>query len=180
MPKKALSKKIIKEESEDEYEDEDIEQNEDIEEELDEDEEEEESDEEIEEKIIQVDAEGDIISCGIDEAFEDDDDYFNNNEETEVTMETSTEYLNKENRVSCNRMTKYEMVRILGERIKQLNMGAKPLIKNHNGLSYDKIAEEEFKVNMIPFKIKRPLPNGKFEIWTIDELMKEHLYSQLE
>jgi len=72
------------------------------------------------------------------------------------------------------------MVRILGERIKQLNMGAKPLIKNHQGLSYDKIAEEEFKNNMIPFKIKRPLPNGKFEIWTLDELQKDHLLFQLE
>jgi len=29
---------------------------------------------------------------------------------------------------------------------------------------------------MIPFKIKRPLPNGKFEIWTLEELKKDHLY----
>lgn len=179
MPKKASNKKVLKEESDDEYEVEDVDQNEEVEEELDEDEEEE-SDEETEEKDVILDVEGDVTGCGIDEAFEDDDDYFNNNEETEVTMETSSEYLNKENRISCNRMTKYEMVRILGERIKQLNMGGKPLIKNHSGLSYDKIAEEEFKTNMIPFKIKRPLPNGKFEIWTIDELVKDHLYSQLD
>jgi DNA-directed RNA polymerase subunit K/omega len=71
------------------------------------------------------------------------------------------------------------MVRILGERTKQLNMGAKPMIKNHQGLSYETIAEEEFKKNMIPFKIKRPLPNSKFEIWTLDELFKEHLMSLL-
>ena len=54
------------------------------------------------------------------------------------------------------------------------------MIKNHQGLSYDKIAEEEFKRNMIPFKIKRTLPSGKFEIWTLDELSKEHLLSLLE
>ena len=35
------------------------------------------------------------------------------------------------------------MVRILGERTKQLKMGAKPLIKNYQDLSYEKIAEEE-------------------------------------
>jgi DNA-directed RNA polymerase subunit K/omega len=72
------------------------------------------------------------------------------------------------------------MVRILGERTKQLTMGAKPLVKNYQAMSYDKIAEEEFKLNMIPYKIKRPLPNGKFEIWTLDELYKKHLLHLLE
>jgi DNA-directed RNA polymerase subunit K/omega len=72
------------------------------------------------------------------------------------------------------------MVRILGERTKQLTMGAKPLIKNYKGLNYDKIAEEEFKLNMIPFKIRRPLPNGKYELWNLEELSKEHLLYLLE
>ena len=67
------------------------------------------------------------------------------------------------------------MVRILGERIKQLTMGAKPLVKNFTGLSYEKIAEEEFKLNMIPFKIIRTLPNGNQEMWTLDELYKKAL-----
>lgn len=89
------------------------------------------------------------------------------------------EILSKENRISSNRMTKYEMVRLLGERTKQLSMGAKPLVKNHNGLSYDIIAEEEFKLNMIPIKIQRTLPNGKLEIWSLDELKHDHLLSQL-
>ena len=88
--------------------------------------------------------------------------------------------IKKEDRVTRNKLTKYEMVRILGERQKQLTMGAKPLIKNHAGLPYDTIAEEELKLNMIPFKIKRPLPNGKYEIWTLDELDKEHLLTLLE
>jgi len=90
------------------------------------------------------------------------------------------EELKKEDRITRNKLTKYEMVRILGERTKQLTMGAKPLIKNIEGLSYDIIAEEELKLNMIPYKIKRPLPNGKVEIWTLDELDKSHLLSYLE
>ena len=90
------------------------------------------------------------------------------------------EELKKEDRITRNKLTKYEMVRILGERTKQLTMGAKPLIKNIIGLPYDVIAEEELKLNMIPFKIKRPLPNGKVEIWTLDELDKSHLLSYLE
>jgi DNA-directed RNA polymerase subunit K/omega len=90
------------------------------------------------------------------------------------------EEIKKEDRITRNKLTKYEMVRILGERTKQLTMGAKPLIKNIEGLSYDIIAEEELKLNMIPYKIKRPLPNGKVEIWTLDELDKAHLLSYLE
>ena len=171
MPKKTSNKKVSKkEDSDNEYENDDVEQSEENEEieELDEDEELDESDDE--EEL----ADGDV------EEDEDEDDTIDHNEEVEVSIEASAEFISKENRVSANRLTKYEMVRILGERIKQLNMGAKPLIKNHQGLSYDKIAEEEFKKNMIPFKLKRPLPNGKFEIWTLDELQKDHLLFQLE
>jgi DNA-directed RNA polymerase subunit K/omega len=171
MPKKTSSKKVSKkEDSDNEYENDDVEQSEEAEEieELDEDEELDESDDE--EEL----ADGDV------EEDEEEDDTIDHNEEVEVSIEASAEFISKENRVSANRLTKYEMVRILGERIKQLNMGAKPLIKNHQGLSYDKIAEEEFKKNMIPFKLKRPLPNGKFEIWTLDELQKDHLLFQLE
>jgi DNA-directed RNA polymerase subunit K/omega len=171
MPKKTSSKKISKkEDSDNEYENDEVEQNEETDEveELDEDEELDESDDE--EELVEGEVEED----------EEEDDTIDNNEEVEVSIEASAEFISKENRVSANRLTKYEMVRILGERIKQLNMGAKPLIKNHQGLSYDKIAEEEFKKNMIPFKLKRPLPNGKFEIWTLDELQKDHLLFQLE
>ena len=103
--------------------------------------------------------------------------YLNNEDNVEMSIEQSNEFVKKEDRISSNRMTKYEMVRALGERHKQLIMGAKPLIKNVDGLSSERIAEEEFKLNMIPFKIKRPLPNGKFEIWTMDELYKDQLLS---
>ncbi len=180
MPKKANKKVSKKEDSDNEYDIEDDVDIEDVEEvdveEFDEDEEE--SDEEKDDLVIEP--ETDAGGCAIEDAIEDDEEYFDNNEETELPSEHSSEYVSKENRISSNRLTKYEMVRILGERTKQLTMGGKPLIKNYQTLSYDKIAEEEFKRNMIPFKIKRPLPNGKFEIWTLDELEKEHLLSQLE
>ena len=135
-------------------------------------------DDEKDDFIIDPDAEN--SGCAIDDAINDDDEYFNNVEETELPSEQGTEYISKEDRISSNRLSKYEMVRILGERIKQLTLGAKPLIKNFQTLSYDSIAEEELKRNMIPFKIKRPLPNGKYEIWTLDELQKDHLLSQFE
>lgn len=130
---------------------------------------------------LNIDADIDQIGCNIEDAIEDDQEYFEGMyEETEIPIESTSEFVSKENRISANRLTKYEMVRILGERTKQLTMGAKPLIKNYQSLPYDKMAEEELKLNMIPYKIKRPLPNGHFEIWTLDELTKDHLLSQLE
>jgi DNA-directed RNA polymerase subunit K/omega len=95
-------------------------------------------------------------------------------------INTNNVYLVGNDRISSNKLTRYEMVRILGERTKQLFTGAKPLIKNYKELSYEQIAEYELLNNMIPFKIKRPLPNNKFEIWTLDELFKDHLIHLLE
>ena len=106
----------------------------------------------------------------------DDEVYYN----IEIPTTTDVKYLSDTERISVNRLTKYEMVRILGERTKQLTMGAKPIVKNYENLSYEKIAEEEFKLNMVPFKIKRYLPNNKYELWSLDELQKDHLLSQLE
>ena len=118
----------------------------------------------------------DIQELGIQaDAQADDEEYIDNNEEIEVQPDTTVEYVKKEDRQSSAKLTKYEMVRILGERTKQLTMGAKALVKNHKDLPYEKIAEEELKLNMIPFKIRRPLPNGKYELWTLDELNKDHL-----
>ena len=106
----------------------------------------------------------------------------NNNDDNfnEDKYDDILEYVTKEERQSGNRLTKYEMVRIIGERIKQLTMGAKPLIKNHKDLSYDRIAIEELKLNMTPFKIRRPLPNGKYELYSLDELKKDHLLVLLD
>lgn len=86
---------------------------------------------------------------------------------------------NPEKRVSKNKMTKYELVRIIGERIKQLTMGAKPMIKmapKSEQYTYSEIAIEELKLNMIPFKIRRPVKDH-YEIWSIKELDKKHLES---
>lgn len=123
-----------------------------------------------------------IIDDDIDEN-NDDDNYDNNyiDENTSTSNKNiKNTYIVGSDRISANRLTKYEMVRILGERTKQLTMGAKPLVKNYNGLLYENIAEEEFKLNMIPFKIVRKLPNGNKELWLLDELYKEHLMFRLD
>ena len=54
-------------------------------------------------------------------------------------------------------------------------MGAKPLVKNIEDLTYEEIAVLELRKNMTPFKIKRPLPNNTIEVWEVSELYKDHL-----
>lgn len=82
----------------------------------------------------------------------------------------------KEDRITRPFLTKYELVRIIGTRRKQLSLGAKPMIKIEGKLSINEIVDEEIKLNMIPLKIKRPLPDSnKVEIWEFSELEKTHL-----
>lgn len=91
--------------------------------------------------------------------------------------ETEIGITSDDKRISKNIMTKFEMIRIIGEREKQITMGAKPLIKQNEkseNLSYKEIAIEELKMNMTPLKIKR-LVNGNYEIWKVNELRKDHL-----
>jgi DNA-directed RNA polymerase I, II, and III subunit RPABC2 len=68
-------------------------------------------------------------------------------------------------------LTKYERARILGERAKQINAGAKPFIKvENNVIDGYLIALSELEQKMIPFIIKRPLPNGGCEYWRLRDL----------
>jgi DNA-directed RNA polymerase I, II, and III subunit RPABC2 len=68
-------------------------------------------------------------------------------------------------------LTKYEKARILGERAKQLNVGATPFIplEPHMIDGY-LIALKELEEKKIPFIIKRPLPNGGCEYWKLKDL----------
>ena len=68
-------------------------------------------------------------------------------------------------------LTKYEKARILGERAKQINAGAKPFVKiDNNVIDGYLIALSELEQKMIPFIVKRPLPNGGCEYWRLRDL----------
>lgn len=69
-------------------------------------------------------------------------------------------------------LTKYEKTRVLGQRAKQINAGAKPLIDNipANAMDGYVIAKLELAQKKIPFIIKRPLPNGECEYWNLADL----------
>jgi len=68
-------------------------------------------------------------------------------------------------------LTKYEKTRVIGQRAKQIEYGARPFIKVPESVidSYI-IAELELKAKAIPFIIRRPLPNGACEYWNLKDL----------
>jgi len=68
-------------------------------------------------------------------------------------------------------ITRYEKSRILGERAKQINSGAKPMVEiEPNVIDGYLIALKEFDAKAIPFIIQRPLPNGGVEMWKFADL----------
>ena len=73
-------------------------------------------------------------------------------------------------------LTKYEKARILGLRAKQLNAGQKALVRvpPHTIDGYT-IAQQELEEKVIPFIIRRPMPDGSSEYWRVADL--EILYS---
>ena len=73
-------------------------------------------------------------------------------------------------------LTLYEFSNLLSKRIKQIENGYKSTlsieeIKEKNLIFSYEIAKEEFKQKKFPpFKIKRIYPNGRYELWNIDEM----------
>lgn len=68
-------------------------------------------------------------------------------------------------------LTKYEKARILGQRAKQIECGAKPLVKvPENIIDSYLIAELELEQKAMPFIIRRPIPSGGSEYWNLKDL----------
>lgn len=74
-------------------------------------------------------------------------------------------------RITTPYLTKYERARVLGTRALQIAMCA-PVMVELEGLTDPlKIAMKELKARKIPMIIRRFLPDGSFEDWSIDELI---------
>lgn len=68
-------------------------------------------------------------------------------------------------------ITRYEKARIIGERAKQLNSGANPMVEiEPSVIDGYLIALKEFEEKKIPFIVKRPMPNGGCEYWKLSDL----------
>ena len=92
------------------------------------------------------------------------DDFFEDEQ-----IETTT-FIESSKRITKKYMTIYERVRVLGERAKQLSLGAKPLIKDVENMDPKIVARMELEKKVIPLIIIRTLPNGQKEKWRVSEL----------
>ena len=70
-------------------------------------------------------------------------------------------------------MTKYERARIIGTRALQISMNA-PVMVDTEGLTDPMaIAEKEINAKLVPFVVRRFLPDGTYEDWKVSELMQD-------
>jgi len=70
-------------------------------------------------------------------------------------------------------ITKYEYTRVIGFRANQLSQGAKPFINVPEHVSdVREIARLELAQKRLPFIIKRPLPDGSYEYWRLQDLLQ--------
>jgi len=109
-----------------------------------------------------------IISETIDENTESEeiiDDTIDNNVQEEKDI-----IVPNDERITIPRLTKYERVRLLGDRAKQISDAAKSMIVSDISKSAMDIAIHELNARVIPLKILRTRPDGKTEIWNIKEL----------
>lgn len=77
----------------------------------------------------------------------------------------------KEDRITTPFMTKYERARILGTRALQISMNAPVLVDIEGETDPLQIAMKELSAKKIPLVVRRYLPDGSYEDWSVDELI---------
>lgn len=106
-----------------------------------------------------------------------------NNENTEVEEEniifddidpekelSLNQRIPDEERISLPYLTKYEKVNLIGTRAKQISDGSDIYVISKNAKTAVDISKLELEHKRQPFKIKRTMPDGRYEIWSLDEL----------
>lgn len=74
-------------------------------------------------------------------------------------------------KITTRYLTKYERARLLGTRALQLSMNAPPLVELRGETDALQIAQRELRERKLPLIIRRYLPDGSYEDWSLNELM---------
>lgn len=77
----------------------------------------------------------------------------------------------KADRTTTPFMTKYERARVLGTRALQISMNAPVLVDIEGETDPLQIAMKELNAKKIPLVVRRYLPDGSYEDWSVDELI---------
>lgn len=102
----------------------------------------------------------------------DNGEYMDIEENIEVLPDTEAgQAVQASKRITTPYLTKYERARVLGTRALQIAMCA-PVMVELEGLTDPlRIAMKELKARKIPIIIRRFLPDGSYEDWSINELI---------
>lgn len=74
-------------------------------------------------------------------------------------------------RVTTRYLTKYERARVLGTRALQISMNAPVMVELAGETDPLDIAAKELREKKIPFIVRRYLPDGSYEDWSVEELI---------
>jgi DNA-directed RNA polymerase I, II, and III subunit RPABC2 len=106
------------------------------------------------------------------EAFDEVQDGNNEGERIELLQQEEVgQAVDRDKRITTPFMTKYERARVLGTRALQISMCAPIMVELENETDPLQIAMKELKARKIPLIIRRYLPDGSYEDWSIDELI---------
>jgi len=76
------------------------------------------------------------------------------------------------NHITYPFLTSYERTKIISFRASQISNGAMPYIEVPEGVTDSYIiAKMELETKRLPFIVKRPLPDGNFEVWRLTDLV---------
>ena len=93
--------------------------------------------------------------------------------EVQVIVTEHTNRIADTERVTYNKLTKFEETRLISSRAEQLARGAPPLVEIGDLTDVIEIAKKELAERKIPFTIRRPLHNKEkqFEEWPVKDLV---------
>lgn len=80
------------------------------------------------------------------------------------------QYVDEKDKITTNKLTKYERVNIIGTRAAQIARGAQTMIKNTSNMTAIEIAKLELEMKVCPILIKRKLSSGEIELWDVNKL----------
>jgi DNA-directed RNA polymerase I, II, and III subunit RPABC2 len=98
---------------------------------------------------------------------------FLENPETETVHVQEQQAGAQKKKITTRFLTKYERARILGTRALQLSMNAPVMVELEGETDPLQIAQKELRERKIPIIIRRHLPNGSYEDWSLEELIIE-------
>jgi DNA-directed RNA polymerase I, II, and III subunit RPABC2 len=105
--------------------------------------------------------------------FEDDEDIEDDIEDNffDDDFDKKNTYVSDEDRITTRKLTKYERVRIISDRAKQISIGAQCMVQTDSRVDPVELAKLELKMKVCPIIVSRRLPSGQIERIDVNKLI---------